>query len=181
VIKSGMLFNADIIDMIADNLPISVPYILDTVMIAKGGACLLQDSAIDSMKRKLFPKALIITPNLPELQALSGGTSVENAQNLIRDYGCQNVLIKGGHAAGDDAVDILVTSDAVHEFSLPRIITQAGHGTGCSLSAALACYIAQGFSIIDAVHKAKNYIHQALMMAYPIGKGHYPLYHNYMI
>lgn len=181
VIKSGMLFNSDIITVVADMLPPHTPYILDTVMIAKGGARLLCDSAIDTMKQKLFPKALIITPNLPELQTLSGGVSVHHAQNLIRDYGCKNVLIKGGHDTGDMATDILVTLDTTYEFTLPRITTQAGHGTGCTLSAALACFIAKGLSLRDATDKAKHYVHQALNHALPIGKGCYPLNHNYML
>jgi hydroxymethylpyrimidine kinase/phosphomethylpyrimidine kinase len=181
VIKSGMLFNSDIISMVADNLPQNIPYILDTVMIAKGGASLLQDSAIESMKTKLFPKALMITPNLPELQALAGGICVSHAQELMKNYGCQNVLIKGGHDTGNDVTDILVTKNDTYEFTLPRIITQAGHGTGCSLSAALGCYIAQGFDIVEAVHKSKDYVYQALKSAHPIGKGHYPLNHNYIL
>jgi hydroxymethylpyrimidine kinase/phosphomethylpyrimidine kinase len=180
-IKSGMLFDTDIINMVASMLPADIPYILDTVMIAKGGASLLQDSAIDSMKHTLFPKALLITPNLPELQALCGGVSVNHARTLITDYGCQNVLIKGGHDTTENVTDILVTKDTEHHFSLPRIITQAGHGTGCSLSAALACYIAQGFDMPQAVHKAKEYVYHALHTARPIGKGHHPLNHNYVL
>jgi hydroxymethylpyrimidine kinase/phosphomethylpyrimidine kinase len=181
VIKTGMVFCADIITLVAEKLPIHIPYILDTVMIAKGGATLLQDSAIDAMKQKLFPKALIITPNLPELQALSGGVSVMHAQKLIADYGCKNVLIKGGHDTGDMVTDILVTADNFYEFTLPRIITQAGHGTGCTLSAAIACYTAQGLSLYDAVQKSKKYVYEALLNALPIGKGCYPLNHNYML
>ncbi len=179
VIKSGMFFSRDIIHGVADMLPSHIPYILDTVMIAKGGASLLQDSAITAMKEKLFHKALVITPNLPELQALSGGISVHHARTLIENYGCQTVLIKGGHDAGDNVIDILVTQNDIFEFSLPRIVTQAGHGTGCTLSAAIACFIAQGLSLEDTVHKAKHYVHNALSNAFPIGKGCYPLYHNY--
>lgn len=181
VIKSGMLFSNDIIYILSDILPPHIPYILDTVMIAKGGASLLQDSAIMAMKKKLFHKALMITPNLPELQALSGGISVNHARNLIQDYGCQTVLIKGGHAVGDTVTDILVTHNKIFEFPLPRIVTQAGHGTGCTLSAAIACFIAQGLSLEDAVHQAKHYVHNALSNAFPIGRGCYPLYHNYNI
>ena len=181
VIKSGMLFSTDIIDTISELLPDTIPYILDTVMIAKGGASLLKDSAVLAMKEKLFSKALIITPNLPELQALSGGVSVSHARKLITDYGCKNVLIKGGHDTGDNVTDILITPDNITEFTLPRIITQAGHGTGCTLSAALACFIAQGLSLNDAVDKAKHYVYNALNHAFPIGKGCYPLNHNYML
>jgi hydroxymethylpyrimidine kinase/phosphomethylpyrimidine kinase len=181
IIKSGMLFNNDIIHVVSDMLPPHIPYILDTVMIAKGGSRLLQDSAVTAMKEKLFSKALMITPNLPELQALSGGVSVHHARNLIHDYGCQTVLIKGGHDTYDIVTDILVTQNNIFEFSLPRIITQAGHGTGCTLSAAIACFIAQGLSLEDAVLKAKHYVHNALFNAFPIGKGCYPLYHNYDI
>jgi hydroxymethylpyrimidine kinase/phosphomethylpyrimidine kinase len=180
VIKSGMLFNTDIIGIIAQLIPNNIPYVLDTVMIAKGGASLLKDSAVFAMKEKLFPKALIITPNLPELQALSGGVSVNHAKQLITDYGCKNVLIKGGHDTGDDVTDILVTPDDITEFTLPRIITQAGHGTGCTLSTAIACFIAHGLSLNDAVNKAKHYVYDALKHALPIGKGCYPLNHNYI-
>ncbi|MFT6071879.1 MAG: hydroxymethylpyrimidine kinase/phosphomethylpyrimidine kinase [Alphaproteobacteria bacterium] len=181
VIKSGMLFNADIINVIAQIIPDNVPYILDTVMIAKGGALLLQENAIEAMKQHLFHKALLITPNLPELEALSGGISVTHAQNLIRDYGCQNVLIKGGHDTGYVATDILVTPNDIYKFSLPRIVTKAGHGTGCTLSSAIACYIAQGLVLNDAVDKAKKYVYEALKSALPIGNGHHPLNHNYSI
>lgn len=181
VIKSGMLFSVNIIELVANMLPPCIPYILDTVMIAKGGAKLLQDTAIDAMKQSLFPKALIITPNLPELQALAGGTSINHAEMLINNYGCQAVLIKGGHADTDKVTDILVTKETSYQFTLPRIITQAGHGTGCTLSAALACYLAQGFILKDAVEKSKKYVYDALQAALPIGKGCYPLNHNYMI
>ena len=181
VIKTGMVFNADIIHLLSEMLPPNIPYVLDTVMIAKGGAKLLCDCAIDAMKQKLFPKALIITPNLPELQALSGGVTVHHAQELINNYGCKNVLIKGGHDIGDMVTDILVTKNDIFEFTLPRIVTQAGHGTGCTLSAAISVYIAQGLSLYDAVQKSKHYVYNALLNALPIGKGCYPLNHNYML
>jgi hydroxymethylpyrimidine kinase/phosphomethylpyrimidine kinase len=181
VIKSGMLFSADIINTIATILPTHIPYILDTVMIAKGGASLLKNDAIDAMKHVLFNKALLITPNIPELEKLSGGSSILHARQLINHFGCQFVLIKGGHNTNIMATDILVSKETSYEFSLPRIITQAGHGTGCSLSSAIACYIGQGFSLNDAIDKAKKYVYQALSSALPIGHGHYPLNHNYLL
>jgi len=181
VIKSGMLFNRDIIKAISEILPSHIPYILDTVMIAKGGASLLQNDAIESMKEKLFPKSLIVTPNLPELKSLTGGTSITHAQTLITNYGCKNVLIKGGHDTGEQATDILVTSDNVYEFSLPRLKTNAGHGTGCTLSSAIASYIGQGLPLNDAVDKAKRYVYDALQHADKIGHGNHPLKHNFLI
>lgn len=176
-IKSGMLYNAEIIEMVADLLPSNIPYILDSVMISTGGDRLLDEHAIEAMKTKLFPKALMITPNLHELEALSGGTSISHAQNLIHDYGCQYVLIKGGHDTGNLATDILVSKDTGHEFSLPRLATKAGHGTGCTLSAAIAYFIGQGQNPQDAVLHAKNYVYKALENAQPIGNGSWPLWH----
>jgi hydroxymethylpyrimidine kinase/phosphomethylpyrimidine kinase len=181
VIKSGMLFSQDIINAIAPIIPKHIPYILDTVMIAKGGAPLLKNDAIDAMKHALFHKALLVTPNIPELQALSGGITVHHARQLIHNFGCQFVLIKGGHDTGMIATDILVSHDKKYEFSLPRITTKAGHGTGCTLSTAIACYLGQGFSLNDAIDKAKHYVYHALNAALPIGHGHHPLKHNYLL
>lgn len=177
VIKSGMLYNAEIIELIADLLPKNIPYILDTVMISTGGDRLLDQDATEIMKAKLFPKALMITPNLHELAVLAGGITIDHAQALIHNFGCEYVLIKGGHDDGTLAKDILVSKDENFEFSLPRIQTQAGHGTGCTLSAAIACYIAKGLTPQNAVQNAKNYVHQALFKAKAIGTGHYPLNH----
>ena len=187
-IKIGMLHKASVIDTIADTLtPYGhIPLILDTVMFAKGGAPLLQTSAIANLKTQLIPKAALITPNIPEAEYLTGITITNEddmlrAAEIILTLGCQAVLLKGGHLEGDVVTDILYSPEATTRFTSPRQQTQNTHGTGCTLASAIATGIAQKLPLADTVKRAHSYVAEAISHAPNLGKGHGPLGHNYML
>jgi len=188
-VKTGMLATSEVIDCVADSLDVyakDVPLIVDPVMVAKGGAPLLQVEAIDSMKRVMLPRAALITPNLPEAEALTGqeikteADMVDAAKRLL-DMGPKAVLLKGGHLEGDRLVDILLSHDETAHFTCPRVHTQHTHGTGCTLASAVACGVAQGLSMYDAVDRARNYVQKALATAPGFGAGHGPLNHAHTV
>jgi len=150
-------------------------------MIAKGGAKLLNDDAIENLKAELFPLALIITPNVPEAEILSGvkiscpDDMIQAAAQLLKT-GPEVVVIKGGHLDGD-ATDLIYTKDEQHYLRSARIMTKCIHGTGCTFSAAITAYLTRGMETIDAIKCAKTYITQAIITAKEIGKGHAPTNH----
>ncbi|TCP70396.1 bifunctional hydroxymethylpyrimidine kinase/phosphomethylpyrimidine kinase [Baia soyae] len=181
-VKIGMVSNHGIMDVIAQSIQRYQPphVVIDPVMIAKSGDSLLQEDSIAALQNALLPMATIITPNLPEAEVLLGCkiTSILEMRQAVKELaGKMNtqVLLKGGHLDGD-AVDILSTG---REFSSPRIDTPHTHGTGCSLSSAIAAYLALGEPIEIAIAKAKEYVFQAICHAFPIGKGHSPIHHFY--
>ncbi|SDY59524.1 bifunctional hydroxymethylpyrimidine kinase/phosphomethylpyrimidine kinase [Thermoactinomyces sp. DSM 45892] len=181
-VKIGMVSNHEIMGVIADSIKRNQPphIVLDPVMIAKSGDALLQKGSIDTLQRVLLPIATLITPNLPEAEELLGYniTSIEEMRQAVRELAEKmntQVLLKGGHLNGD-AVDILSTG---REFSHPRIDSPHTHGTGCSLSSAIAAYLALGEPIEKAIAKAKEYVFQAICHAFPIGDGHSPIHHFY--
>lgn len=185
-LKSGMLFSKDIIDCTADILKErnGAPYVLDPVMIATSGDKLLLDDAADAMINRLFPLAALVTPNIPEAEAISGikicsQEDIEKACRIIKSYGCGSVLIKGGHSAGDKSADILYDGERFYEISARRIDTKNTHGTGCSYSASIAAYLAKKNNMIDAVTAAKEYITGALLhgAGLNIGGGSGPVHH----
>lgn len=189
VIKIGMLGCADIVKKVANILEDypDITVILDPVLAASDGAALLDEDAIDILKKRLMPRAYVITPNLPELRILSGikissvKTALAAGQKLLED-GAQNLLLKGGHACiTEEVTDILLTPEGSHKFSLPYLETQAGHGTGCTLASALGCYLAKGHALIDAVRMAKEYVYKTLQNAPVSGKGTDPLCHNFIM
>jgi len=185
-IKIGMLYSAEIISLVADFLAkngTDIPIVLDPVMMAKGGGALLQPQAIHVLKEKLIPLSTVITPNLPEadlLLAKQGLSMSETAAELLK-LGSPYVLLKAGHADGVDANDLL--TDGQHETWLesPRIISKNTHGTGCTLSAAIAANLARGLSMEQACHEAKDYVFQAIKSAadHSVGHGHGPVHHFY--
>lgn len=184
-IKIGMLFSSDIIELVADflqNRAKNIPIVLDPVMIAKSGDALLQDSAINALKSHLLPLVNLITPNLPEAHALVPNAVDKNTllQKLL-DLGCQAVLLKGGHDTGVEATDILCTRAERYTFSLPRIASKKTHGTGCTLSAAIASFLARGYRLDKACQEAKHYLHGAMLASRDIalGQGHGPVHHFY--
>ena len=189
-VKIGMLFSPELIKTIAEQLKkfAVTNIVLDPVMIAQSGDKLLQDEAIDALKSYLIPMACIITPNLPEASVLLGRNIIsidmihDAAKELCR-LGCTNVLIKGGHLGGEDSDDSLYLGDRDEMIYLfaKRIETQNNHGTGCTLSSAIASRLAKGDSIITAVRMAKQYITGAIAAGagYTIGKGHGPVHHFY--
>jgi hydroxymethylpyrimidine kinase/phosphomethylpyrimidine kinase/thiamine-phosphate diphosphorylase len=184
VVKTGMLFSADIIDAVAERLSRFRKSILivDPVMIAKGGAELTGRLALDAFRKRLLPLTYLLTPNIPEAEALTGMKIVteedmQEAARLLRETGARNVLIKGGHSEGEESADLLFENGSVKRFVSKRIDTVNTHGTGCTLSAAIATFLAQGEPLPVATGKAKQFISDAIRLAQPLGKGHGPVNH----
>ena len=156
--------------------------VLDPVMVATTGASLSEDSAVQALKEELIPLAEVVTPNIPEAQALSGVTitareDMVTAGIVLCKRGARAVLVKGGHLAGC-ADDVLVMSEEeVIWFSEKRVKTQNTHGTGCTLSSAIAAYLAKGLSLEEAVERAKRYLTGALIHDLDLGKGFGPVNH----
>ncbi len=185
-IKTGMLFDAPIIEATVNALKgKNIPLVVDPVMIAKGGASLLDQSAIASLKTKLIPMATLITPNAPEAEALLGRAihSTEDMKQAAKDLhklGAKAVLIKGGHLNADPVIDILFDGANFTELSAKRQNTIHTHGTGCTLASAIASYMAKGVGLAEAVKAAHIYVQGALKNAPGIGHGHGPLCHDWM-
>ena len=186
-VKIGMIANAEIADSVADTLSAvcNVPVILDPVMIAKGGAHLLAPDAVQSLRGKLVPIAEIVTPNLPESAALldcDEAVSIDEMMDqakLLLALGPRAVYLKGGHLNGANSPDILMTADNVETLEGIRINTKNTHGTGCSLSAALAACRGRNLEVIEAAKASKEFIAKAISFAdqMNVGKGHGPIHH----
>jgi len=187
-VKTGMLVSAQTVEAVADALAphAAVPLVVDTVMIAKGGAVLLDEAGIDAMKARLFPLAALVTPNAPEAAKLAG-RAIETPDDLIRaaeslrDGGLRAVLVKGGHLAGESVTDVLADSNGVHIFRTRRIDNASTHGTGCTLASAIAAGLAQGFVLEDAVARARSFVLEAIRTGLPFGRGTGPLNHLHAI
>jgi hydroxymethylpyrimidine kinase/phosphomethylpyrimidine kinase len=183
-VKTGMLSSAGIIEVVAERLTHYAlrNVVVDPVMVSKAGARLLREDAVDALRARLLPLADVVTPNLPEAEALTGRPlrtylQVHEAARDIRDLGPRNVLIKGGHREGETIVDVLFDGTEIHEFSGPRIHTTSTHGTGCTLASAIASYLALGEPVREAVRLARDYLEGALINAYPVGRGQGPVNH----
>ena len=182
--KTGMLSNAGIIEAVARGVRdfgIDV-LVVDPVMVAKSGDPLLAPEAVDALKEEILPLALVLTPNIPEAEKLSGIEvrsigDMEEAARAIGSLGPRAVLVKGGHLRGQEAVDLLYADGEFHRFSSPRFETRNTHGTGCTYSAAIAANLALGRDIVTAVGIAKNYIAGAIKNSFDLGNGHGPLNH----
>jgi hydroxymethylpyrimidine/phosphomethylpyrimidine kinase len=154
-------------------------------MVAAGGEPLLAPQAIETLKRELFPRALVVTPNLHEAAALvqapvaQSETEMREQAEKIRALGVNTVLIKGGHSSGTEAVDLFVDEHGVRRLVGRRIQTKNTHGTGCTLSSAIAAFLAKGAPLTDAVTLAKNYVTEAIAAAdrLAVGHGHGPVHH----
>ena len=185
-IKTGMLADAATIDLVCDVLAArapDVPLVADPVMIAKGGAALLQPAALEALRRRLLPRATVLTPNIPEAEALSGMTIAdaagqEAAGRALLALGAGAVLVKGGHGDGAVVVDVLVAASGVVRMEAPRIDTRHTHGTGCTLASAIGAGLAQGMALEAAVRRARAYVRAAIAAAPGYGKGHGPLAHD---
>ena len=185
VIKTGMLHDAAVIEAIVAVLQeraAAIPVVVDPVMIAKGGARLIDPAAIEALKRLLVARAEIITPNLPEAEALCGAKiedvpEMQAAGETLLALGCRAVLVKGGHLPGEIVSDVLVTAAGVRIWESPRITTRHTHGTGCTLASAIAAGLAQGLGVERAVDRARNYVQRAIAAAPRLGRGHGPLDH----
>jgi hydroxymethylpyrimidine/phosphomethylpyrimidine kinase len=186
-IKIGMLATAEIIEAVAGELKSlqDVPIVLDPVMVAASGDILLDEDAIQTLRTVLLPRATLITPNLPEAAKLLGESEAMDEAGMrlqaeaLRQIGAQAVLIKGGHAKGPTAIDILADVEGELPLEVPRIETGDTHGTGCTLSSAIAAELAKGASLRQAVTRAKSYVTAALQFAgaLRVGKGRGPVDH----
>lgn len=185
-IKIGMLANTDVIDAVAEvfvSLAKKPIVVLDPVIMAQSGQPLLEAKARDALKQKLLPLADVITPNVPEAEALSGQkiTSVRDmktAATALLTVGPKAVLVTGGHLEGDTISDVLVTPDTEVIFESARLKTDHTHGTGCTLASAIAFELASGLSLEKSVAMAREYVLKALRCAPRFGKGNGPLGHN---
>jgi len=186
-VKVGMLSSTEIMRITAAKLSeYRAPRpVIDPVMTAKGGSALMRSDALETLIQKIIPMAFLLTPNIPEAEAISGRAiscirEIEEAARIIHDMGAENVLIKGGHLAGD-AEDILFDGKEIYRFRAKRIRTVNTHGTGCTYSSAIAANLAKNMEIGDAIGAAKEYITSAIEHSLPIGKGHGPVNHFYML
>jgi hydroxymethylpyrimidine/phosphomethylpyrimidine kinase len=200
-VKIGMLASAPIIEAVAaalerhrrDGAP---PVVLDPVMVAKSGDALLREDAIDALRSRLVPLATLVTPNLPEAERLTGlpveteDEALAAAQGLAKGLPARRgpaVLLKGGHRPGDEILDLLVDPNAQRPedrqrwFRHPRIDTSSTHGTGCTLSSAIAAGLGSGRTLATSIGEAIAFLHGALGAAYPLGKGHGPVNHLYRL
>jgi hydroxymethylpyrimidine/phosphomethylpyrimidine kinase len=185
VIKTGMLGEAEIVELVAELLDEAArPAVIDPVMIAKGGAKLMADEALAAMATLLVPRAALLTPNAPEAEALTG-LAVETTEDLRRAgeallaAGAGAVLMKGGHVAGERVVDVLMTPYGETTFEAARNPSRHTHGTGCTLASACATGLAQGMSLEAAAARAWAYVQEAIVRAPGFGQGQGPLDHGW--
>jgi hydroxymethylpyrimidine/phosphomethylpyrimidine kinase len=183
-LKTGMLANAAIIGAVARVLRVSRtgPLVVDPVMVAKSGDLLLDADAVGALTRELLPLAALVTPNLPEAEALTGmGVRTlddqREAARRIAALGVRAVVVKGGHAESADIVDVLFDGQAFHEFSHERVPGTSTHGTGCTFSAAITAQLALGRGILQAIPLAQAYVANAIRNAPGLGTGHGPMGH----
>ncbi|OWY11237.1 bifunctional hydroxymethylpyrimidine kinase/phosphomethylpyrimidine kinase [Thioclava sp. F42-5] len=184
-IKIGMLGDAAIIETVAERLTgLDCPVVLDPVMVAKGGDRLLEEAAVTAL-HSLLPRADLVTPNLPEAADLLGCAEatrfdeMRDQAHALRELGPRAVLLKGGHLQGDQSPDLLVTAQEELWLDAPRIATRNTHGTGCTLSSALATWLGAGVPLAEATQRAKAYLSAAIAAAdrLTVGSGHGPVHH----
>ncbi|MDE2577527.1 MAG: bifunctional hydroxymethylpyrimidine kinase/phosphomethylpyrimidine kinase [Hyphomicrobiales bacterium] len=186
-VKVGMLGNAAIATGLAARLArrSGIPIVLDPVLVATSGDALAEEGVVEAILAELMPLATIITPNIDETARLTGDAPPRTIDEMCRAgvtllaKGAKAALVKGGHLSGETSADVLLANDAVHIFESPRIATRNTHGTGCTLSSAIAAFLAQGFSLEEAVRRAKDYVTEALRGSdrLDVGAGHGPLNH----
>jgi len=183
-IKIGMLGNGGIATAVADALEgVSLPLVLDTVLLSSSGAALLDEAGIDVLKSRLMRRAALVTPNLPEAEALTGiypksEHRLRNAAMVFKLLGVNHVLFKGGHGEGAVLRDVLWSDGEFTPFEASRQETAHTHGTGCTLATAIACGLAQGMALKDAVARAHAYVQEAIRTAPSLGAGSGPLNHQ---
>jgi hydroxymethylpyrimidine/phosphomethylpyrimidine kinase len=182
-VKTGMLANSAIIEVVADRVRQHglTNLVVDPVMVAKSGDHLLRQEAVTALRELLLPLALVVTPNIPEAEVLvgrklEGPDELRRAAEEIGALGARHVVLKGGHRDGP-AVDLYYDGRSFHEFAAVRVDTSSTHGTGCTFASAIAAGLAKGSTVREAVAMAKAYITKALQSAYPVGHGHGPVHH----
>ena len=184
-VKIGMVSSGELIEVIAERLRFynAQNVVVDPVMVATSGAELIKTGAVETLTEKLLPIATLVTPNIPEAEVLSGikinsrDDMAKAAEHMAKKYGC-SVLLKGGHSI-NDANDLLYENGSVAWFCGKRINNPNTHGTGCTLSSAIASNLAKGYSLCASVKKAKDYISDALSEGLDLGKGQGPMKHNF--
>ena len=184
-VKTGMLSSRDIIECVCEALEVHgvQRLVVDPVMIAKSGDALLREDAIGSLRTRLLPLAMVVTPNIPEAEALTETTIVSDADvrraaEAIVGMGARSVVVKGGHREGP-ATDLFYDGKEFKEFTAPRFDTVNTHGTGCTFASAVAAGLARGMVVTDAVALAKDYVTEGIRHSFSIGQGHGPLNHFY--
>jgi hydroxymethylpyrimidine/phosphomethylpyrimidine kinase len=187
--KIGMLATSDVIEAVASSLAVhkAKNVVLDPVMVATSGDLLLKPDAVETLKKRLIPLALVVTPNLAEAAVLTGEMIAKDEQTMARQgeailkLGAQSVLVKGGHAESTEAVDLLIDKDGVRRFVAPRIESRNTHGTGCTLSSAIAAGLAKGLPLVESVADAKKFVNDAIAAGkeLSIGRGRGPVHHFY--
>jgi hydroxymethylpyrimidine/phosphomethylpyrimidine kinase len=181
-VKIGMLSSVATIRTVIERLHAHQPpaIVLDTVMIAKSGDALLAPDALAALRDELLPLATVITPNLPEAACLLGRETIDDpreAAQALLDLGARAVLLKGGHSSGETIEDLLMAPGVLLPIRHARVHTVNTHGTGCSLSSALAAGLAKGLSLPAAVSAAVSWLQGAILQAWPLGAGHGPVHH----
>ena len=182
-VKTGMLSSSAIVGVVAESLRRHgvTRLVVDPVMVAKSGDTLLQDDAVEAVQTMLLPLAAVVTPNLPEAEALVGGSieSLENMREAARQIlalGAASVVVKGGHLEGP-ATDLFYDGSEFREFTSERIDTVNTHGTGCTFASAVAAGMARNLPVAESVSQAKEYVTEAIRASFVIGQGHGPLHH----
>ncbi len=180
--KTGMLSNAEIIQFVARAIrDFNIPLVVDPVMIAKSGARLLREDAVEALKSALLPLALVATPNAMEASILAGFPvkTIEDAKRaaktIAESYGVRGVVVKGGHLEEEKVVDVLYYEKSYHYFESSRTPGGCFHGAGCAYSAAIAAYLAMGFDVVEAVGRAKEFIDRAIAYGLKVGRGYCPV------
>ncbi|WP_018923783.1 bifunctional hydroxymethylpyrimidine kinase/phosphomethylpyrimidine kinase [Salsuginibacillus kocurii] len=184
-IKTGMLFSAELIELIASYFHrYELEHVVvDPVMIAKGGSELLQSEAVEALKQKLLPHAYMLTPNVPEASKLLEGAEIRDKKDMkeaafaLRELGPEHIVLKGGHLEGEESTDMWCDGETVKEFRVGRVETTHTHGTGCTFAACLAAELAKGNTTEEAVATAKAYITKAIVHSLNIGTGIGPTDH----
>ncbi len=185
-VKTGMLSSAELVEAVAELIGgTDAPAVVDPVGVSSHGDALLAASALDSVRTKLLPVATVATPNLDEVAQLTGvrvesDTDLRRAATAVLEYGPRWVLIKGGHLAGD-AVDLLTDGSEEHWLRAPRLDNRHTHGTGCTLASAVACGLAKGRSVPEAVAAAKEYVTGAIAAGFGLGSGIGPVDHGWAL
>lgn len=185
-VKTGMIFSSEIIETVARKLEAYQVknIVVDPVMVAKGGHKLLQDEAIEAVRKHLLPLATVITPNIPEAEVILGESGIhsiqamEEAARRIHALGAQTVVLKGGHLEDQSSTDVLFDGNEMLHLPAKRVQTKHTHGTGCTFSAAIAAGLAKGKTVVEATRTAKAYITCAIEHALPIGSGIGPTNHG---
>ncbi len=188
-LKTGMMGSAEVIEAVASTLGRAgggAPLVVDPVMVAKGGHPLLEALAEAALREVLVPRATLLTPNVPEAEALAGDRvadvdDLERVGRRLLAMGPAAVLMKGGHLDGETVTDVLVTDEGIHRFQGSRIHTKATHGTGCTLASAIACGLAQGRPLAAAVARARAYVRRAMETAPGLGQGYGPMNHGHTV